>query len=708
MSTSNMPKPGRSNLERLLRPQSVAIVGASDKPGSFGNSVHANLRVSKYAGDLHLVNPKRTEIDGHPCVASVDDLPFGVDCAVLAIPKAGVLEAVRACGRRGVGGVIIFSAGFAESGEQGVAEQAELTRIARDSGLVIEGPNCLGMVNAVDGIALTFVTTPPLEFRADKGVAIVSQSGAMAAVLGVTFRAHALDLTYSVSTGNEAVSGAEDYLEFLLSDAKTAVIAILAEQFRNPRRFLSLAQRARTMGKRIVLLHPGSSNAARASAATHTGAIAGDYEVMRTKVADAGVVLVETLEELADVAHLLLRCPMPPAGGAAVLTESGAFKALTLDLCERLGLPLPALSVETASALRRALPDFIPPSNPLDITAQGLVDPGLYQRTLPPLLSDAAFGSVVLTIILTDQPTGELKLPPILDALATCDRSKPIIFAGLDEGAWIDESYVKQLRTLQVPFFPTAERAFRALARLATMSSLSDIRSSEVEAPSVAERLPSGTITEYESKKLLQSAGIPVGTGELAETIDQAIDIAERLTYPVVLKAQSKDLSHKSDAGGVILNLRTREELLAGWARLNANLAKAAPGLQLDGVLVETMSAPGLELIVGARNDPDWGPVLLAGLGGVFAEALHDVRLLVPGLSIDAIVRELKQLRGAALLGPFRGAPAVDITAIAQLIQRLGQFVLAHPEILEVDINPVLAYPEGRGVMALDALILTR
>ena len=690
----------KAGIRRLLRPSSVAIVGASDKPGSFGASLLSNLLASGYAGAIHLVNPKRAEIGGRSCVRSVEELPEGVDCAVLAIPKVGVLEAVQACARRGVGSVIIFSAGFAEGGEAGRQEQAELARVARESGMVIEGPNCLGMVNAVDGIPLTFVTTPKLEFLSERGVGIVSQSGAMAAVLGTTFRTHALDLTYSISTGNEAVVGVEEFVEYLLADAHTAIVALLVEQFRKPQRFLELAERARALGKHIVLLHPGSSNEARASAATHTGAIAGDYEVMRAKVAHAGVVLVETVEELADVSHILLRCPALPSGGTAVLTESGAFKALTLDLCDRIGLPLPALSEATDTALRKALPEFIAPSNPLDVTAHGLVDPDLYRRTLPPLLADHAFGSIVLTIILTDESTGALKLPPILDAISTFDLKKPILFAGLDEGAWIDPNYVSRLRQLRVPFFPTAERAFRALARVSKAGS--EVHPATTSTPPAA-ALPGGMLTEYQSKAIFASEGFPIPAGKLARTPEDAAAIAEAIGYPVALKAQSSQLAHKTEAGGVALNVRDREGLMEAWQRLQANVQRARPGLVLDGILVEEMGRQGVELIIGSRNDPDWGPVVLVGLGGIFAEALQDARLLVPGTPTEQIVREIQKLKGAAMLRGFRGAPPADLHTIAEIVARLGQFVLAHPEVSEIDLNPVIAH--AHGAVILDALI---
>jgi acyl-CoA synthetase (NDP forming) len=400
-----MAVPTRPPVERLLRPRSVAVIGASATPGALGASVIANLDRMRFSGDVHLINPNRDAIGSRPCLKSVDELPLGVDVAVLAIPRAAVINTVEALARRKVGAAIIFSAGFAEGGEVGLADQRELARIARDAGMIIEGPNCLGLVNYVDGVALTFVETPALALNSRPGIAIVSQSGAMAAVVAVTLASKELGISYSISTGNEAASGVEDYVEYLLDDVHTQVLALVVEQFREPARFLELARAARTRNKPIVLLHPGRSSAARESAATHTGALAGDYSVMSAKVRREGVLLAGSLEEFGDILDIILRCPTRPAGGSAVLTESGAFKALTLDLCEEIGLPLPTLTDESAPALRSALPAFVPVGNPVDLTAQGLVDPDLYRRALAALVTDERFGCIVLTIIQTDART---------------------------------------------------------------------------------------------------------------------------------------------------------------------------------------------------------------------------------------------------------------------------------------------------------------
>jgi acetate---CoA ligase (ADP-forming) len=696
----------RQAIDRLLRPRSVAIVGASPTPGAFGAGVLSNLENAGYTGELYLINPKHNDIGGRPCISSIDELPDGVDCAVLAIPRTGVMTAVEACVRRKIGGIVIFSAGFAEADEQGRIEQEELRRIVLSHDVIIEGPNCLGIANYVDGIALTFVVTPMKKFEQGPGVAVVSQSGAMAAVLGVSLRHHGLTISYSVSTGNEAAIGVEDFLAYMIDDNNTRVIAMIVEQFRNPRRFLKLVEQAGREGKSIVLLHPGTSIAARASAATHTGALAGDYQLMRAEVAHAGVLAVDTLEELVDVTNILSRCPSLPDGGPVVFTESGAYKALTLDLCERLGLTLPVPSAETTNELRAVLPDFIPATNPLDITAQGLTDPDLYRRCVPPMLADAKCGSLVLAIILTDERTSGLKLPPIIEALREIRPTKPVLFAGLDEGAKIDPHYISQLGELNVPFFPTSERAFRALAQVTRYAAHKQRCSGESTIVARRLALPFGTLPEYKSKPVLAEAGVRVPAGALATSSADAQNIAARIGYPVVLKAQAAQLTHKSDCGGVALKLNDADAVREAWESMQASIAHALPELQLDGIMVEAMSKPGLELIVGAHRDPEWGAVILLGLGGIMAEILGDTRLIVPGLTHEAIVSELLQLKSAAVLSGFRGSPKLDIGAAAGVIERLAALIKANPSIRELDINPLIVYPEGEGAIALDCLMV--
>ena len=694
-----------ARLECLLRPRSIALIGASATPGSLGESVLLNLESASFSGEVYLVNPKRPVIHGQTAFVSIEELPDGIDCAVLAIPGRAVLEAAASCAHKNFGSVIVFSAGFAESGEEGKAAQRELARLAREHDMVIEGPNCLGIVNYTDAIPLTFVSTPPQARGKKQSATILSQSGALAAVVAVNMRHHGIQLSYSISTGNEAAYGIEDFLEYLIEEAGTRVFALIVEQFRKPRRFLALARRARQMGKYIVLLHPGSSKEARASAATHTGALAEDYEVMRTLVTHAGVVHVETLEELVDVTQILTSVRELPRSGAAVFTESGAFKALTLDLCDRIGLALPPLSVAADKTLREALPPFIPPSNPLDLTAQALVDPTLYRRTLPAVLQDEQFGSVVLAIILTDPATTALKLPPILDAIRSLRPEKPVLFAALDEGAPFDATGIEELRDLGLPCFPSPERALRALSHVTSLGQRALPTEPDRVPPRTDLRLREGIHAEYRAKSILQAFGIPVPAGKLAQNPDEAAGIAKAIGYPVALKVQAVDLPHKTEAGGVILGIDDESALRMGWTALEKNIAVSQPGLVPDGILVERMGSKGLELIFGARNDQSWGPVLLAGSGGVLAEAMRDVHLMPPDLSPAELASELGKLQCAPLLHGFRGAPPADIESAAQILAALSALIRSHPEIEEVDINPVVVFPEGAGAMALDALI---
>lgn len=702
----NRAQPPLEAVRRLLKPRSIAIVGASPTPGSLGAGVLANVDRFGFDGAVHLVNPRRTEIAGRPCVASVADLPACVDCVVLAVPRDQVVEAVRACAARGVGGVIILAGGFAEQDEAGAALQAEIARIAEASGMAVLGPNCLGMINYVDRVPLLFGAAAAPAAAVSRGVAVVSQSGAMAAVVRVALQARGIDLTFGVSTGNEAVCAAEDVIEALLEDPSTRVLTLLMEQVRDPQRFLALARRARARGLAIVLLHLGRSAAGQAAAQTHTGALTGDYAVMESFVARTGVVLAESLEELIDATELLFRFGRRPGAGVAVISESGAFKGMALDYCETVGIALPPLSPGTHAALAEVLPWFAPPSNPVDLTAQALVQPELYGQVIARFAADPSYGSIVIAITLPSVESAERKMPPILDALARAGTATPIVFAMLGEDCEIPTRFVAAARDLGVPFLRSPERAFRALAALGRHSDLVDVGPTATSRGVVP--LAPGLHPEHRAKALLASHGLKVPAGALATFVDQAVEIADRVGYPVVLKAQAVALPHKSDAGGVILALADAGAVRAGWARLQTDVGAARPDLVLDGVLVEAMGARGIELILGVKHDSDWGPVVLIGMGGVQAELMKDAALVPAGAPVEAFEQAILSLRSAALLTGFRGSPPADVKAAGRAAAALGAMALAHPEIAEIDVNPLMVLRDGQGAVALDALVLVR
>jgi len=635
-------------------------------------------------------------------VPTIDDLPHGVDVAVLVVPQAVVIDAVAALGRRGVGAAIVFASGYAEMGDAGRAEQKKLTAAARAANVAVLGPNCIGMCSFDMGAALTFefnVERPAETARPKIGMA--AQSGAMAAIMRMAFLSKGLGITFYISTGNEADLGVEDFLSALVDDTETKVVALFVEQVRKPQLFLEAARRARLAGKPIVLLLAGRSQRAQASARSHTGALAGDYATTTALLRHSAVNVVETVEELIDVTEVLARCS-PPMKGPGIITNSGAVKGFALDFCDSLGFDVPRLAPSTVDALKSALPAYASLENPVDITAHVLRDLSLWPKTAAALLADPDIGSLCLAMV-----AGTLKYAmDKFDALAPtlAQSEKPAVVALLGDDFPTPPEFLAAFRGKGVPVLRSPERALRALAHATRYGEALAAKRGEpaaIEAPPLPAR---GTLPEHKGKQYLATLGIPIAEGGLARDAAQAKALARRIGYPVALKAQAAALAHKSDAGGVALNIADEDALDTAWKKMHARLAKARGDLKLDGILVERMAEKGIEMIVGARRDRDWGPVVLAGLGGVWTEALNDVRLMPPDLSREEIGAEINKLKGAVALRGLRGVPPVDIDAIADVVSRVGALMRARPEIREIDINPLVAYPKD--VLALDALIV--
>jgi acyl-CoA synthetase (NDP forming) len=677
--------------------------------------VLANLGRFRFSNPLHLVNPRYDRIGERPCVRSIAELPDGIDCAVLAIPQVHVADAVRACAEKGMGGLIVLAGGFAEAGEEGKRAQEQIAAIAQGAGIALQGPNCLGTINYVDSVPLMFGVAPFESLGDRKGVAVVSQSGAMASAVRVALHARGIGVSYSVSTGNEASLGAEDFLEEFITDPHTHVIAMLMEQIRRPARFLDLATRAREAGKFIVLHHLGRSAAGRDAAKTHTGALSGDYAVMAAQVTARGVCLVDSLELLIDVPELLIRLRNPrAAGGTAIVGESGAFKGLALDFCETVGLDLPSLSTPTHDALVGQLPVFSPPSNPLDLTAQAMSDTGLYRRVLELIARDSAFGSVVITISLPSAESADRKLPLIIDALHSLDGSQGVVFAMLGEDCPIPLAYVDKIRDTGTPFFRSPERAFRALAAVKRLARAFDGMRGDVlptgalssAARSVEPPLDPGMVPEYRAKQLLARRGLKMPPGRFVVSLEEALTAADQLGFPLALKAQSSQLPHKSEAGAVALDIRDGASLRSAWSTMTNRLAAERADVSLDGMLLERMSETGIEIIIGARNEGGWGPVIMVGLGGILTELLQDVVFIPAGLGRAQIERALRSLKGAKLFDGYRGSPPADVDTAITVVEILGTLLLQHPEIVEADLNPVRIHARGQGATVLDALFV--
>ena len=689
---------GPKAVARFLRPRSVAIVGISSRPGSAGQVVLQSLKLNHFKGDIHLIGRSNEPIDGRLVLKSPDQLPEGVDLAVFTLPAAGVRDAIEACARRKVGSAMIFAAGFAEVGDH--ATQEAVTNIARAAGLAVVGPNCLGVLNNVDGMMLNMLYAREARRGVEGGVSFVGQSGGLIGHFQRAADGRGLPLAYAISSGNEGGLENTDYLEFLADDPATRVIAIYCEQIRRPAEFLAACRRARAAGKPVVLMFPGRGAKSRKAALSHTGALVGDYAAMRTQVENAGAVVLATMDEVMDLVEILLRYPVPPTKGPGILTASGAYVALTNDFAEELGLEIPELASETIARLKEVLPAYGNYGNPLDTTA------GFSQEMLP----------IAVKSLLDDPNVGMLFISFPINAAVTVRNfnkgmlgsPKPKVMVALGDTWTLVPEILEAAKESPAVFSRSSDRMLRAIAHYTRYGRLL-ARSRAGSKREPFERLPKlgkGPQPEWLGKKVFAAAGIRVPDGKLAHTADEAVAAASRIGYPVALKAQAAALTHKTEVGGVMLNLINSMALRAAWAMMLENMKCAAPHVALDGILVEKMSPKGVELMIGAKRDQAWGTVLLVGLGGIWVEALGDVELLPVDAEKEQIMEALNRLRASKLLTGFRGAPPADIDAVAQAVLALGRLMQTTPDIVEIDVNPLMVHAKGEGATALDALIV--
>ncbi|MBW4079180.1 MAG: acetate--CoA ligase family protein [Acidobacteria bacterium] len=706
-SASESPRVSRHALERLLHPRSIAIVGASDVPESIGGAPIALIERFGYDGEVHLVSRTRTHINERPCVNSIDDLPYGVDALVLAIPKIGVVDALEAAGRRGVGGAIVFSSGYAEADSEGAADQLDLAVLARKYDIALAGPNCLGLINFTHSVPLTFGDASPNRRFDGPSLAIIAQSGAMSLALTYAAMAQDIAVSYTISTGNEAVLGIEDYLGVILDQDGPRAVALLVEQIRRPTEFIELARVARERGIALCVLHTGRSERGQAASLSHTGAIAGDQALMRAVLGREGVLFIDSLDELIDTACVVVKCPAPSAYGVAFMTDSGAAKTHAIDVGDDIGLLLPELTAPTLRQLTEELPSYALASNPVDITAMGLNDPSLYGRVASTLLSDDQVGCLVVSAMPGSHVQGTQQVDALLPVLARAD--KPVIYTIMGGDSPLPPENIAKIFDAGLPLFRSPERALRA-ARNVTHLARTFNDAARRSVPGVYEALdidPSRPMSEHEAKSLLSHAGLRVPDGGVANDVDAALEVAARIGYPVILKIASAQILHKSDVGGVIM-VSDEQGLTRAYEQMLKRVRSSRPDASIEGVLVEEAVIGGVEMIVGARRDAAWGDTVLIGLGGVWAEVFNDAVVVSADADRAEILTAIESLRGSATLHGVRGGPMSDIDALVRAVELIAGLLRATPTSVEIEINPLVVLQAGDGVAALDAIIVTQ
>ena len=685
----------------MLRPRSVAVLGASNDPTRIGGRPIAYMLSQGFAGTILPVNPNRAEVQGLPAYASVGDLPSVPDTAIVAVPADLAVQAVDDLGARGVRSAIVFTAGFAEMNDAGRLAQDRMLAAAARHGMRLLGPNCLGLFNARIGFYPIFSSSFENGWPPPGRIGIASQSGAYGTHMFATARNRNIGTPICVTTGNEGDVTIGDVIGWLAEDPETDVIAAYAEGIREADSFLAALAAARAARKPVVMMKVGTSTLGAHAAQSHTASIAGNDAVTDAVLAEFGVVRARTTEEMLDIALTATRRVYPVRNTLGVITISGGAGVLISDAAEALGLPMPEMPAEAQARLKAMLP-FAAPRNPVDCTAQAFNDMSLIGRFTDSMIDDGGYASVLAFFT---QVGGAASVAPKLREQLNASKARhPDRLFVLSVVAPIE-----RIREYEADGFVVFEDPTRATVAIHAMGRFGEAFSKAAGLPPPAVPhvdLPLTNPSEVAAKRILAQAGIPAAPEAACATVDAAIEAAERFGYPVVLKVLSPDIVHKSEIGGVILGVRGADAVRAGFTTLLGRAKAAMPEARLEGILVAKQLRGGVECILGIQRDPVFGPVAMFGLGGIFVEVLRDVALHRCPFGPDVAERMIRSLRAAPVLLGARGRPPADIAALAAMLSRLSVFAdQAGPRLRSIDLNPVFAMPDGEGAYAADAVI---
>ncbi|MHB1126913.1 MAG: acetate--CoA ligase family protein [Bacillota bacterium] len=707
-----------ASIEPLFNPRSVAVIGASPnrlKPS--GQPVVALIE-NGFTGKVYPVNPNYAEIAGLKCYPDLESIPEPVEVAIIAVSAALALEALCSCVGKGVKGAIIITSGFSEMGEEGKVMQREITRISRESGIRVVGPNCMGIFSNFNKSMAGFGLT-----EMSKGAHIpdflgfIAQSGGFGSTIYQLAGVNGIGFTHYVSSGNEADVEFSEYMAYMAQDGVTKVIGGYLEGAKNGRKFAEAADMALEAGKPVAVIKTGRYPAGARAAASHTGSMVGSDKVYNAFFKQKGIVRVESVEEMLLFIGILTEERLPRGKGVAVLSASGGAGVLLGDRCEGAGLTVKPLTPETREKLDSLLPTFAASANPVDLTAALMTQPDLFRNCANLILKDPNIDMVIMLYFVHEENM-EILLNQLEEVFQSAD--KPIVVVTWGPPADADLFHEKLMKK-GIPSTRNVDFAVGAMAAVAEYAERLRIYRARVEEPALVsgearekvaellEGLPAGQkLTEYQSKKILAAYGIPVTREELATTPEEAVRIAESIGYPVVAKIESPDILHKTDAGGVKLNLDSAEKVRAAFAEIMDKARKYKADADIRGVLVQEMLAGGIEVIVGMATDQVFGPTVLFGLGGIFVEALEDVSIKVAPLTRNDAQEMLVEIKGRKVLDGLRGKPPLDKNAIVDVILRISQLVTDFPQLAEMDVNPLLVFADGQGARAADALIVLK
>jgi 4-hydroxybutyryl-CoA synthetase (ADP-forming) len=691
----------------FLSPKSIAIIGASDKRGSVGSTITSNI-MNGFTGSVYPVSPSRDTVFYKKAYKSVMDIPKSVDLAVIVIKNTLVANVLEECGKKKVKGVIIITAGFKEVDEEGAKREQELKDIAKKYKIQIIGPNCLGVMNLAPKTMMnsTFLKITPKSGE----IALVSQSGAICAALVEDASAQGIGFSAVISLGNKAVMSEVDILKMLAAHKQTKVIVMYLEDMGNGQEFLKVCKNiTRKLKKPVLVLKSGRSPEGAKAAMSHTGALMGSDEIYDALLKQSGAIRVDTMEELFDYATAFSKQPLPTAGGLVIVSNAGGPAIISTDACSKLGIRMAKIE-----SIRPKIDEVIPPwgssRNPVDIV--GDADFNRFHNVLDRVLKHPKVGSVITMCT----PSGTLNYDKLADVIVSMSKKyKKTMLAslmGLDEGITNREILAKG----DVPYYTYAEGAIRTLAAMIKFAiwintpegKVTKFKVNKAKAKKIFDKVKKEkrpNLLEEEGQEVLKAYGLPLPTSALAKTDAEAVKIANKIGYPVVMKIASPQIIHKSDAGGVKVNLTNDKEIKEAFKTIIKNAKKYNSKAEIKGVLIVEMVKGGKEMIIGSKLEPGFGPVIMLGMGGIYVEVLKDVTFKIAPVTSKEADDMISEIKTQKLLQGVRGEKPSDIAKLSECIQRLSQLVTDFKEIKELDMNPVLVMDKGKGCRILDVRI---
>ncbi|UHL65439.1 acetate--CoA ligase family protein [Paralcaligenes sp. KSB-10] len=692
------------SFDKVFCPHSVAIVGASNDPARIsGRSLHYLIR-SRYAGAIFPINNRSDVVQGLPAYKSLFDLPQVPDMALICVSAAQVTGALEDCVALGVGAAVIFASGYAETDTPGRIKQKELADIAKKGGLRLIGPNCLGLLNSRNGFTGTFSSGFDKRLPDPGPVAIVSQSGAYGGHVAYLCMQRGLGISYWISTGNEAATDVADCIDWLARQDEVRVILAYAEGVSDGRKFVDALRVAHDNKKAVVFMKVGQSEKGALAAQSHTASLAGSDAVYEGLFRQYGVYRARTTEEQVDIAYACSRGVYPEARKVGIITVSGGFGIQLCDAAERYQLDVSPLPAAAGKKLKEINP-LGTDNNPCDTTAGWLNDMSLITRTYEVMYEDGGYDSTVgaFTILPATPSFGERIKEAIGKGTAAHIDSKPTLLC-----MEADDEVVRSYEKAGFLIFKDSDRAMQALGALARIKEGFDMPVPEPrDGKALAVPLQNGPLSEVSALRYLQKAGVDFMPCELVTSVNQAIAAARHIGYPVVMKIVSPQIVHKTEMGGVIVNIGSDQEVAAHFNVLMQRAKSLGDDIRIEGVLVVKMAPKGVETIIGVNNDPLFGPVVMFGLGGIFTELFKDVVFRVAPFGVDEARRMIREIKGHALLDGFRGSARADVNALARLLSSISEFAVANSsQFSSMDLNPVMVFEEGQGACALDAVVV--